>query len=123
MRKLLDERWIPSGGERERDGIGGAVSVDDVEPEDERNVQARFFYGDALDVVGLGGSGEIEERADATFCCEFAVIVASRAGAGGSAGRVLHQLAVLLFQRHLLEKSLHALLDLRVVGPRGGGLG
>src|SRR5947209_2071086 len=105
MGELLDERWIPSGRERERDGIGGAVSVDDVEPEDQRYVQARFFYRDALDVVSLCGSGEIEERADSTLGCEFPVIVASSAGAGGRARRILHQLTDLLFQRHLLEKS------------------
>src|SRR5581483_12393073 len=41
---LLYKRGVPRCGERERDGKCGAIAVNDVESENERNVQARFLH-------------------------------------------------------------------------------
>ena len=55
---------VPTGGEREGNGVDGAEAVDDVEAEEEGDVQAALLDGDVLEAIDLGCVGDEEEGAD-----------------------------------------------------------
>ena len=117
-RRLLHHRRVPGGGQPQWNGKFGAEAVNDVEPKHHRNVQARFLHRNALVGVGFLGRGDIEERADLPPGQHVVVVGAAGTWTGGLAGRVLHELADLFFQRHLPQQSLHFRIDPRVVDTR-----
>src|SRR5881398_917998 len=82
--------------------------MNDVQPENKRNVQARFFDSNVLVSVCLLCSGDVEQRTDLSLCDHVFVIGASRAWTSLLARRVLHQLSDLFFEGHLAEKGLHS---------------
>src|SRR5205814_3486120 len=57
---------IPARGLAERDGELRAVAVNDVEPEDERDVESALLDRDALDAMRGLGADDVEDRADAS---------------------------------------------------------
>ena len=58
---------IPRGGHGEGHGKDGAIAVDDVEPEEDGDVEARFVDGDVLEAVDLLGVGNPEDGTGAVF--------------------------------------------------------
>ena len=65
----LDELLIPRAGQPEWNRKDRAEAVDRVETEDQRNAQARFLDGQALQPVAQSGIGSCAEKgADATGC-------------------------------------------------------
>jgi len=49
------------------------MAVNDIEPEDDRNVQPRFLHRDVLEMIGPLGADHVEHRADAALCNKFVV--------------------------------------------------
>ena len=82
--------------------------MNDVQPENKRNVQARFFDSNVLVSVCLLCSGDVEQRTDLSLCDHVFVVGASGAGTSLLARRVLHQLSDPFFEGHLAEKGLHS---------------
>jgi len=88
---------IPGRGHGERDRKDGAEAVDDVEPEDERNVQARVVDGEMLETIDLDGVGDEEEGADLALADLLIHL------GGWSEAEELVELTELFFGSHLLE--------------------
>ena len=60
----LHHRWIEARGLRERDWCDGALPVDDVEPDEERDPEPRLLDRDPLQRVGRGGRAGPEHGSD-----------------------------------------------------------
>ncbi len=108
MSHRLGCRGIP--GSRHGQGYGkcGAVAVNDVQTEKNRNVKAGFFESNVLVVVGRLSAHHIQHRTHLALGRQFVIVQIGGAGAGGVAGRILRQLADLLLKRHLLEERIDA---------------
>ena len=81
---------------------------------DQRNVQPRLFHGDVLVGICFFRAYRVEQRANLPLGDTFFVVGAASARAGRSARRILHQLAYLLLQRHLLQQFFHPLVQLGI---------
>ena len=57
------EPRIPGSGQGDRHRKNGAKTVDQVESENQRDMQAGFFDGQMLATIDLSGIGDKEERA------------------------------------------------------------
>ena len=107
-----------------------AEAVDDIEPENKRNVKTGFFHGDVLKGVGFFRGDDVEEGANLTFGEHVLVIRAARAGTSRLASGILNELANFFFQRHFLEELFDAgfrgwIIQLRICLDRfirGNGL-
>ena len=64
---------IPACRHGQRHGKRGAVAVDDVEPKENGNVQARLFHRDVLIAVGFLGSHHVEHGTDLSLGDQFVV--------------------------------------------------
>ena len=93
---LADEVRIPTGGFAEGDGEDGAEAVDDVASEDQGDLKAALFHGDALGFGAVGRSAGVQERAPAAAADLFLY--------GGGDGDLhrggLRHLAEFLFEGH-----------------------
>ena len=63
-RRFLPKLRIKQAGFRERDGENRVVAVNDVEPQEQGNAEARILHREALDGAHLFGAPEIEQTAD-----------------------------------------------------------
>jgi hypothetical protein len=63
--RALDRGQVPARRLGKRDREDGAEAVNDVLAEEEGDAQAALLDRDPLEVAGLGGAADAEERADA----------------------------------------------------------
>ena len=109
MRGLADQFRVPTRGLSQRDGEDGAIAMDDVAAENQRNAQPAFVERDALQCSALLGIAEIHDGAPAAR----ANIVADLRVGSGIAGRRLRKLAEFLLQRHACQQRVDEALDVR----------
>ena len=106
VRHALGRRGVPAGGHRERDRKGGAVAVNHVIAEEQRDVQPRLRDGDALRVAGGGGAGDVQEPSHLSFADHLHL---RRAGPGVDRRQI--QLAHLLLERHPGKQGVDQTID------------
>ncbi len=117
----LDARGVPTARLGERDGEDGAVAVNHVEAEDERDFETRAFDGDALQLVRVPHAAHVQGRAEQTFADEFRVLILE--APVGVAVELL-ELSEFLFERHPREQRLDSPLHVaprRALRVREGG--
>ena len=114
LRGLFHAR-IPGGSHGQRNREDGAVSVDDVEGEKDRDVEPGFVNGEVLESVNLLDVDEPQNGADLALDDEVVRLLGSQHGHDDS--RRLVHLADLLFDGHLLEEFFRTAMRL------GGGHG
>ena len=95
-------------------GKDGTKAVNDVEAEDQRNVQPRFFNSEMLVVIDLGWIRNKKQRSQLAF--GNGIVNRTRR----AEGKQLIQLAELLFQSHLLEQRVGTLVNCSLVRRSGG---
>ena len=105
---LFGELRIPGGGQAERDGKDGPQPVNDVEAEEQRDAEAAFLDGDALQAVRLARVGDEQDASGAagTHFGKDELVLAQRFGRP----EVLAELPGLLFEGHGGEQCFCALL-------------
>ena len=125
VRHVLHQLRIPRGGQAQRHRVDGAVTVDHVGAEQDRDAQAAV-HRRLLEAAGLLGADHVEHRAQLALLGQVVGVhmVAglrvhrdrgARIGRGGCRRAlvvVLHQLADLLGQGHLLQQRIDLMLDL-----------
>ena len=89
--------------------------MNDIEADDQRDVQARLFDGDFLQVVDSRRVGDKKQRADLAFA--YAIFQLDLIGY--QAEEELRHLADLFINGHLREQRIDSLIDLRVGERRG----
>jgi hypothetical protein len=120
-RAPLDGRWVPRGGERDRDRQDRPQPVDDVEAEEQRDAVPAALQREALQPVGLGRVRDEQQRAGATApqrALDLARLVVTDPDAGTDLGvrqrtevEQLGQLPGLLLDGELREQLLDAGVD------------
>ena len=124
VRHVLHQLRIPRGGQAQRHRVDGAVAVDHVGTEQDRDPQAAV-HRRFLETTGLLRADHVEHRAQFTLFRQLVGVDmvtgfridrdrAFRIGRGGRRRAlvvVLHQLADLLGQGHLLQQRVDFLLD------------
>jgi len=111
---LLDQVRIPGRRLSQWDRKHGAIPVDHVPPEQQRDTEATFLERDALCFGAVFGPDGVEERAPAAFADLLPAAIGNRA----AQCRALGHLADLLLERHPLQQLVDAILD---TGRRGCG--
>src|SRR6266404_7027418 len=86
----LHQLRIPTGSETQRDRKFRAKSVNHIETEKERYVQAGLLHHDALEGIHLACGRDIEERPDLSLADHAVVIGASRARSRWLSGGILN---------------------------------
>ena len=107
-RRALPGLAVERRGLCERHGEHGAVAVDHVEADQERNAEPRLLDGDSLHVVNWARADEVEQVADRPVADRVRGIAGDHGPRDGVAGGGHRELAELLGQRH----PLHQLVDL-----------
>ena len=100
------DRWIPARRHRQRHREDGAIAVDHVSAEQERDAEPRFFHRDPLHLARFGGAGDIEIGTDAPLADARALAIVDQAvrRALAPAGD-LDELAHLLGDRHSRQQG------------------
>ena len=88
--------------------------MNDIQPENQRNPQARF-HRSLLIFAGIGSTGYVQEGAYQAFAYVFRTANARIIGSCGKAAGTLAQLSHLLFQCHLLHQTGHETVHLTLV--------
>src|SRR5690606_9847732 len=105
-------RRVETGALRDGNGEGRPKTVDDVEPEQQRDAQSRFLDGDPLQVVGALGAVDVQHRAQPSGAGAVDDLLhLAVPGAGVAVAAQLLQLAELLLDRHLLQQPLYSGFD------------
>ena len=95
---------LDGGADRRRENC--AIAVDDVEAEENRDVEARFFYGDVLEAVDFFWIGDPEHRTGAAFFDDLLDFLAVGVGEelrDRESGE-LRELSDFFVEGHLLEE-------------------
>ena len=99
---------IERRGLRERHGKDRAVTVDHVEPDQQRNAEPRFLDGDSLHVVNVLCADEVEQIAESAVADRVRGI-AGDDGPGDRVRRGGHgELAQLLRQGHAIDQLVNS---------------
>ena len=85
-------RRIPARCNCQRNWKRGAMPVNHVEPEDNGDVQPRFFHGDVLVVVGALRSHHVEHRTNLALRHQFVIGQVRGRRTSCKSGGVLHRL-------------------------------
>ena len=114
--RLANQLRVPTCRLAERDRKDGAVAVDHVTPEHQRDTQPALFHRDLLDCVGQPHAGLVHHRAELTLAHELVHLAAGDQMfhvAGRLAADPIHlpHLPDLLVERHLREQGLSAGVD------------
>jgi hypothetical protein len=97
----FDDRLVPAAGQGQRDRKDGAIAVNHVHREQERNAESRFLDGDPLQRSRRMGACDVEIRADQSGADAVPLFVIDAAvRAFLPAAGELHELAKLLIDRH-----------------------
>src|SRR5579883_935715 len=97
--------------------------MSDVEAKEQRDVKSRLLHRDCLIAIDLVGIDNVEQGADLPVGNHVVVVGAASPGPGRLAGRILHQLSHLLFERHALKNLFYLQVKIFVrdaIGDRGG---
>jgi hypothetical protein len=98
---------IEQTGFGERNGKNGTVTVDDVEPDEEWNAEARLLHGEALQGMRLGAAPDVQQVAD-TAGANALLHVAARAGTRNHSRAGSHgELSDLLLEGHRGEQTVN----------------
>ena len=111
-RHCFNRRRVPACRQRQRHREGGPVAVDHIQPEEDGDVQPRFFHGDVLVVISGLHARHVQKGSRLALGRQLVVSEIGGARPGGISRGIRCQLAGLLVERHLSQQRLDARIQI-----------
>src|SRR5579863_8187797 len=114
-RRLFHQRRIPRGGQPQWNWKCRSVTVNYIQAENQRDMQAQLLYRNPLQRIGLLRPGHVEQRTDLPLTNHIRIVRTAGRWPGGLPRRILNELPDFFCQRHLLQKLAYFLFSRRRV--------